>query len=748
MLVGFAILLALFVIWFDRNRASSIDGESTRSRSRTPWLGDLVALCLIGAAYYPLRSLLAAWGALPGYLPGDARTHAAVAAQLFGEALSTGWTDRYVGGFPLALHYPMIGWLLTGLPIKLGVESTRAVYVACTCAVVSTSLVTYAVARFNAVRVAPSAVAALVLAWVSPLNSFVGGYETFFMTGLVSQVMVMPLLVVWIALALGRGTAVSAALFAALTYLAHPQVAICATLILGWCVAATACRQLALRFALSSGFALLVAILIYGSAAVNFTVPFGWPQGPTWMRSGFGPDRLGAWFLDGDLLDHRRPLVLTALWAASLLLSIGRWRHPAARVVVVASLGTLLGCLVGPWVASSGALGSRLLSVVQPLRMMALLPVAVAASSLVALQLREHAISRFVAAIRRLLRVPARLDGGVLKSALLSIFAVPAALTLHDSRQSAVRQWIAELGDASGTFPCGKGGPTAAEWAELRATLSSLTGSRLWFDDAPDTVLTRCAQNAGLERQTRVALANTRGVGSHVGVLTSANAYLNPGLPGWSGRAEALGIRFVLLNSALGDDARESFALVASYGPLVLYRRTAGSDLFGVGCVRERWSGRNNALATALQAGFQQAGPGVGPLDREQWIALVSSGDTFSRWPVDDSCNKEQASLENESHSVGKHAVTATAAAPVDLVLRVTASPTWQVSVDGVVVVPELVAPGYMSVRLEPGTHRVAMHHEYRPSTRIGFGLVLSCALVQALLGIERWRRVTRCYAN
>lgn len=735
MLVGFAILLALLVLWFDQRGVRS--SAACIARGRAAWLLDVFALLIIVAAFYPLRALFEAWSALAGHLPADARTHALVARQLYGESLLSGWTDRYVGGFPLALHYPIVGWLVIGLPMKLGMEPTRAVTISCTIALMTTSLIVYAIGRINGVRVLPSATGALVLAWVSPLNSFVGGYESFVVTGLVSQVMVMPTLLLWLALAIGRGSVVWAAFFAALSFLTHPQVAICAALILCLGVVAMARRALAVRASISIGFALLVAALVYGPAMADFSVPFGWPRSYPWMRLGFGPERLHAWLVDGDLLDNRRPPVLTALWAASSLLSVGRWRSPAARAVLVVSLATLFGCVVGPPIASSGAMGSRLLAVVQPLRMLALVPVAAATTTLVALQLYWDVFEGLLERVTNVLRLPSTLRGWLPGLGLSSILAFPVAFVLQDSRQTFIRHLVADLNDSSAKWPCGSVGPSPAEWEQLRGVLSLLEGGRLWFDDGEDTILSRCAQIAGLERYSRPAIANTNAVGAHVGVLKLANDSLFPGQQGWSERAEALGIRYVLLNAALDDDARESFRLQGTFGPLHLYVRSSGFDLFGPGCIDERWNGQNRALESALAQAMRERDGSAEPLNPRRWIALEPSARVLTRSPVADACDSSRARLDGETHSIAYHQASVTTEVATDLVLRVTASPTWHLFVDGAPVAAQLVAPGYLAVRLAPGTHRVQARHGYRPVTLFGFGLVLLCPLLWLL----SWRR-------
>ena len=91
--------------------------------------------------------LMRAASNLPGFLPADARTHAIVARRLFDGGIGSGWVDSYLGGFPLASHYPIVGWVLTGLPMALGVSPVNATNWVCFGCIVATPVLAYLLAR-------------------------------------------------------------------------------------------------------------------------------------------------------------------------------------------------------------------------------------------------------------------------------------------------------------------------------------------------------------------------------------------------------------------------------------------------------------------------------------------------------------------------------------------------------------------------------------------------------------------------
>ncbi len=757
MLIGIAWLFALLVVWFEVRHPRL---QTFPQSGRNGWCpADVVALLLILVAHLPLLSLLIAWARLPGYLPGDARTHALVAYHLTADALWSGWAASYVGGFPLAVHYPIVGWLVIGLPMRFGVDPTRALQAICSIAVVATSLVAYLLGRINRVGIVASLAAALFIAWISPLNSFVGGFETYFVTGLVSQVLVMPFVLCWVGTCFGSlGSFAGASAFAGLSFLVHPQVATATTVLLGLLMIACPVHQARRRYLVSATMAGTVALLVYGTAAIQLQLPFGWPINLKWMQLGFGPERLDDWFIDGDLLDRDRAPIATALWAGCFTLAIVRMRHPVARAVVAASIGSVFLSTLGPAIDHSGRLGKALLTVFQPLRAMALIPVAAAATVMFGLEHHRDTAVRLSACIGRFFVAwRARRTGGKatgfleqarvdrwsrwLRLGTLMVIGLPMAVAAMDSRNQVTRKWIAELDDYDAEHPCGSQGPNRSEWERLRVDLGSLSGGRLWFEDAESKLPGQCAQTTGFERNSSVAIANTAAVGAHVGLLTLANRYLAPTRTGLARRAEALGIGHVLTSHPLPSDATAAFKRVRKYGGLYLSSRVTDSGHFGVGCVRRRWSGQNAVLDQVLKARLSSDSAWSELLDPTAFLELAARGGPLAQADVTDACQSEGAVLKNATDSVSNHAVTVEALAPMDLVLRVTAHPTWQWHVDGKKVTPQLVFPGYYATRVAAGRHHVEVTHRPALTTIAGLLLALLGPMLIWLLPVQLRRR-------
>jgi hypothetical protein len=697
---------------------------------------DCLAVVLLLSAQLPSYPLLRAVARYPSYLPGDARTHALAARQLYEHGLRSGWIDSYVGGFPLAVHYPMLGWLLIGLPMKLGLEPAMATRLVCTLAVYACPVLLYLIFRANRTAVATALAASLLLTWVRPLNPFVGGLEAFYVFGLVSQVLVMPLVILWASAvfgARGKNASSRACMWANLSMLVHPQVAVCACLLMGLCAVVTAARTCVVRFCVSAGSAAFVAAFVYGSAVRNLSLPFGWPVLPSWMHLGFGPERLGDWLLDGELLDRGRAPVVTWLWALSVVLLAVKWRHPAARGAVAASAGSVFLCTIGPGLEAAGRLGELILSVFQPLRAMALVPVVASVTLLVALELR-HLVWREIGDLllphiphlsgyfRRFWPRHAALWGRLTFSLCLLL----GSYVLISSRYRWFRSMATAFEVVSPQYPCGKNGPSRDEISALERALGSLRDGRLWFQDGDADLTTFCAVTTHFEAASAVPISPTAAVGAHVGFASVANHRLDIKQPGLSGRAELLGIRHVLVAEELQPDVAKGFELVGRYGPLRLYSRSGGSSLIGVGCVRERWSGSSAQLWRALVEQMDQSGAGIDWFARRT-VEISQGREGLRKVELTDGCSSADAKiLDGNSGPAQKSAIIATST-PVDVFLRVTAYPSWTLRVDGVAVAPRMVFPGYYSVRLQAGTHQFEARTEWSP--------VVLGALLVAVLG-------------
>ncbi|MBI3201536.1 MAG: hypothetical protein HYZ29_08340 [Myxococcales bacterium] len=718
-----ALVVAALVAVLVGLRSGEPSGD--RAPATGPTWRDALAIVALLCAHAPELELLLATGQMPGFLPADARTHAVVARRLVEGGLGSGWIDSYLGGFPLATHYPIVGWLVIGLPMALGASPVAATNWVCLGCVVATPVLAYRLARTLGATELSSLGGALLLVWVSPLNPFVGSSATYFHTGLVSQCVVMPLVVLWVTSVLASRPLAWAALWANLAFLAHPQVALGGALLLGCACVVGGQRRWIVAAAASLGSALLGSAVVYGHGMRHLLLPFGWPPLPRWMQIGFGPDRLVDWFWNGELLDRDRLPVFTALWLGALVVLAVRARQRAARMALAATLVAVPLSVVGPSLGDAGRLGELALKVLQPLRLRALLPLVGAAAVVVAVEVQRERVTP------ALTRHFSRRAVQVVASALALALAFPMAAA-HTEAASA------RLGAISRSLaqgPCGSPDPTSAQLNTLREDLRRLEGSRLWIDDREGSLAANCAALTGLESDSALPLATTRGVGAHVGFAWQLVRRLAIDEPGLAGRAEALGISHLLVGQPLAAANASDFELRARYGALHLYARRSGSGLFGVGCLRVRRSGPNAELAASLLEDAENELRRGTLFDRTVWTELVPNGppsfDTLT-----DGCDVEGARLRNEHHAASRHVVELEAPHPVTLVLRVTAHPWWRWTVDGRPVAPRMVFPAYPSISVPEGRHRIEVTARFSPWV-VG-------ALAWSVVGPIAWALVAR----
>ena len=229
MLLGLLCLLVLCAAWLVlRGRARAEGGAPSPAvlAWQSPRSGREVAggALVVLASCLPLL-LLAPWAqGSAGFFRGDSASHAKVALELARHGVPHGWLESYLGGFPFGHHYPPLGWLLLAAAIRLGLSASAAVNGLGFVATLAAPIALYAACVRSHARPSHAACAGAFLALVSPYNPFVGGYEVFFMTGLVSQVVALPLCIS-LAAAAARGARAEAALLGALSMSAHPQLA-------------------------------------------------------------------------------------------------------------------------------------------------------------------------------------------------------------------------------------------------------------------------------------------------------------------------------------------------------------------------------------------------------------------------------------------------------------------------------------------------------------------------------------------
>jgi hypothetical protein len=274
--------------------------------------------------------------------------------------------------------------------------------------------------------------------------------------------------------------------------------------------------------------------------------------------------------------------------------------------------------------------------------------------------------------------------------------------------------------------------------------VSSLAGGRLWYDDTSETSV-ECEFSTGFEIDSSVPIAVTSGVGGHVGVHQVAFHQLAPDRAGSARRAEALGVRHLLLFT--GEPAGDGWEIAHRSGNVVLAERTGGTDVVGVGCIASVWTGSDDALRERLFAGLATKRGARALLDPHTFVAL----ETVERQALTEraadlaGCSVESAEVHEHPREPGAHEADVEIPAPVDLVIRVAAFPTWRVLVDGQEAKTTTVAPGFPSVRIPAGKHHVEAVVSLFPGYLRGIGAGLLGAVICSLSTVRlRARRAAR----
>lgn len=664
-----------------RNVAPSVTA-TWRARALTP--GSAAAtIALVLAACLPLLLVLPLVLRSPAPLSGDARSHALIAQGIATRGIARGWIDVYQGGFPLGPHYPSVGFLLAAALIRLGAETSLAVQTLGVLATLATPVVVaLCVARAGG-GVLPAACAGMVVAIVAPPDGFVGGVDAWLYIGVLSQVLAMPL-VVLLAYAVATDARRFAVITSALLTVTHPQVTATTLLALGVTVALTGARARWASLALAAAASFVAGAAVFGPGLATLEVPYGWPPAQAWRITGFPPERLSWWLGDAELLDKGRAPVLTALWGASIVVVAARARAPLPRAVLVANAATLAFSVSGTALARAGRLGAALLSFLQPIRVMGLVPLVVAAAVAVAL----HEVFTVLAACdRRALRVAQILVAALVVSS--GALCLPRRIP-----------WRSQLAEATRGGACGTSTPRGFDAALVGEWLARLDRGRLAYDDTGP--LADCADRAGLELASAVPVGVTPAAGGHVGVHWQAFHAIRPGTPGGAGRAESLGVRYWL--QAAGEPLDPThWSRRAGAGDVTLWERIGGTDVVGVGCLRARWSGADVALRESVTAAIR----GDGLDDPTSLVELVTAGAPLTRSSIDEPCVVEGATVAERPREPGAHEAVIDAPGPLHVVIRVAPFPTWRVTVDGRPVAARRVLPGFLAVPVDAGRHTV-----------------------------------------
>jgi hypothetical protein len=266
--------------------------------------------------------------------------------------------------------------------------------------------------------------------------------------------------------------------------------------------------------------------------------------------------------------------------------------------------------------------------------------------------------------------------------------------------------------------------------------VTSLSGARLWYEAFRETPLSRCLDVGAVDVASAVPTGTAAAVGAHVGVLARAAQFLDPERPGSTARAQALGIGYLLLDGAAGGPPA-GWVVRSRQGDVQLVEQSAA--LVGVGCVERRWIGSPDRIRSRLNAELATPAAADVLLDPARFTALeYGSGEVVVASWSRAGCDDRNASVSAVTAESGEVYAEVQSIAPVDVVFRFSAFPTWRVFVDGMPApVPTLIAPGFFSIRMPPGTHRLTAEVSSLPHYGSLIGLA---ALVTASLAVGRGR--------
>lgn len=707
------LILVLFVLVLHLAARRSRAPSSLAPSTRRAWI---VATLAIVASLAPVLLDAHLLAGPRSRLVSDASSHLSVAEDIASHGLPHGWIPTYNGGFPIGLHYPPVGWLLTAGLLRLGVHPVVAIKGLGLGALVAVPLLIFLASRLAGARAASAATGAIAIAWITPYIQFTGGWESFFVVGLLSQALVIPAVVLWVASLAMRSRVDPAPVVAALCAATHPQVFAVASVTIAGGVLATGRRELIARACRSILGGGLVALALYGPGVRTMTPPFGWPPDLGWRHVGFGPSRVLEWVVEGDLLDYRHGGAITAAWCASCVVHLLRPREPASRALLVSTLVTIVLAGSGPALARTGAFGAAVLSVFQPMRALAMMPVVATASIIGALD----TIATWLAAIGEQLPPKAQR----LSSLALPYTLVLVALAVVPPRASKLHNLALNLSRDLNPDACappidGFAGDVVEHW------LSVAPHGRIAF--STDSLHT-CAATHGSELRRSEPMASSFGAGAHVGIHAVAFDSVASAAPTSAARAEALGVRTLIHTRAQRPGPPEAWQLVHRAGELEVSRRIGGTDYVGLGCIRHVLLGREKEIAAELFAMLDNHAARSTFLDDVRTLIELRPSDGPSRHePIDaGECDETRATLRETAREPGAFEAEVDTSVDVDVVFRATAFSGWHVYDRGVELETRRVAPGFFSVRVGPGRHQL----EAIVRLPSGYGVLIAAAIL------------------
>lgn len=627
---------------------------------------------------------------------GDMASHAHTVGDISRSSLERGWIDSFVGGFPMGHHYPPASWLLSWGAVKLGLTPAAAVYYLGWGAVAITPWVLFAGLLRSSLLPRFALLAALLLQWAAPYNAFIGGWETFFSMGLLSQALGLPACL-WLAAAVAAPiNRFEAPLAATVAMSCHPQIAVATSVVMTLGAICAGAKRPLFEVIRADLVGVIAGVALYGQGVVHLNIPFGWPSGFGWQHLGFPPRRLADWFVEGRLLDQGRWPGFTILTLSAFVLLAVRLRHPIVRATLSMLGAALFLSVSGRFWLDCGRLGSFLLSFFQPLRITALLPPLSAASVALALQLVSDAGAQAARAApdSRIRRAVAASPFAV--TLLFILLGLPPRLDYMENIATVLRAKGEPCRGVAGHAP-GYDTALVSSWFE------ALPRGPTWYDTR-DRSLVACIGLDALDSRVGFPVFSTDAVGSHVGVLRDAAQRLDPLRPGSAERAEALGVRYLLRNGT--RPLPGGWRTLRRNGEVEL--ASIESRRVGAGCIVRRWTGPEAALRDQIITALRDQARVDELLAPHAYTEIVVDQGPFTETQLSPgNCSIHATALEVLLDSPGELLATTRSATPFDLVVRKTAFPSWSITVDGIAREPRLIAPGFFALRVDAGTHEV-----------------------------------------
>jgi hypothetical protein len=131
--------------------------------------------------------------------------------------------------------------------------------------------------------------------------------------------------------------------------------------------------------------------------------------------------------------------------------------------------------------------------------------------------------------------------------------------------------------------------------------------------------------------------------------------------------------------------------------------------LVGVGCIERHWQGHPELIRARLIRELAQPPEADRLLDPHAFTVIeYDPGPLRESAEPDAGCRYAEASVARVVVEGGTVSAAIQTRSAVDVVLRVSAFPTWQIQIDGAPPSSwRLVAPGFISIRVPPGQHEL-----------------------------------------